>query len=154
MSIQTINRLFKSIIITLGLSVAFCLIILVPQISQFLGEEVEVVWIQWLIYLTGIPVVVILFALWQLSTSLLKETIFSERNQSHLIKITYAGIIESAIYALAIVIGLFKLQGNYPYLFICFFFFFLGLIIAVVASLMSYIIKLGSQLKNENDLTI
>lgn len=154
MSVKRINQLFKVIIIFLGLIGLTALLFLGPKISLFLDGTQSGNGIQWLLWLTALPVLFILISLWRISSDLLKETFFSNENSRRLIRIAYAGVTESTIYGIGLLIGLFKFQGNYPYFMICLAFFFLGLIISVIASLLAYIFKLAGKLKNENDLTI
>lgn len=154
MSVKKINTLFKSIIIMLGLSGASLLLFVAPKISNYLEGASTNLIIQFLFWLTAIPVCYILTSLWKISSDLGKNQVFTQENSQRLVKIAYAGLVESSIYAIAIIIGLFLFKGNYPYLLICFFFFFLGLVIAIISSLLSYIFEMASQLKDENDLTI
>lgn len=154
MSVKKMNFLFKLIILLLGISGFSLLLILGPKIGSFLNDGQNGNIIQLLLWITAIPVLFILVSLWRISSDLLNETIFSKKNSQRLIKIAYSGVVESVIYGVALMIGLFNYQGNYPYFFICVIFFFLGLIIAVIASLLAYIFRLAGQLKNENDLTI
>lgn len=154
MSVKKMNYLFKGIILLLGISGFSLLLVLGPKIGLFLNDGQNKNIIQLLLWITAIPVLFILISLWRISSDLLRETIFSKKNSQRLIQVAYSGVVESVIYGIALMIGLLKYQGNYPYFFICFIFFFLGLIIAVIASLLSYIFKLAGQLKNENDLTI
>lgn len=154
MSVKKINTLFKSIIIILGLSGANLLLFVAPKISNYLEGSSTNLIIQFLFWLTAIPVFYILTSLWKISSDLGKNQMFTQKNSQRLVKIAYAGLVESSIYAIATIIGLFLFKGNYPYLLICFFFFFLGLVIAIISSLLSYIFEMASQLKDENDLTI
>ncbi|MEG0549753.1 MAG: DUF2975 domain-containing protein [Vagococcus sp.] len=146
MSIKQINVLFKGLIFILGISGIGLLLIIAPEIAS------NIVLI--LFWLTAIPVFLILANLWKISSHLLKETLFSEKNSLRLNRIAYFSLVESTIYALAIMLGFISFKENYPYFFICLFFFFLGITLAVIAALLSYIFKLANQLKKENDLTI
>ncbi|WP_326717515.1 DUF2975 domain-containing protein [Vagococcus jeotgali] len=65
----------------------------------------------------------ILTVLWQLSNHLASETVFSKENIKRLSKIAYAGLIESGIYA-----------------------------VAVLSALLAYIFKLANRLKDEKDI--
>lgn len=154
MSVKRTTYLFRGIIVLLGLGGVGLLLFIGPKINLFLNDGQNGDIILFLFWLTALPVILILLNLWQISSELLKEAIFSIKNSSRLTKIAYLGIIESLIYAVAILIGLFQFQGNYPYFIICGAFFFLGLIISIIASLLSYVFKLASQIKTENDLTI
>lgn len=154
MSVKKINTLFKSIIIILGLSGVSLLLFVAPKISNYLEGSSTNLIIQFLFWLTAIPVFYILTSLWKISSDLGKNQMFTQKNSQRLVKIAYAGLVESSIYAIATIIGLFLFKSNYPYLLICFFFFFLGLVIAIISSLLSYIFEMASQLKDENDLTI
>lgn len=154
MTIKKINLFFKSIITILGLSGTGILLIVGPRISDYLETTTFEKLIVGLLWITAIPVVFILFKLWKISSDLLKADIFSEKNSQRLIQIAYASLIESGIYGIGIIIGLFELKGNYPFFLICSFFFFVGLTLSVIASLLSYIFKVAGNLKTENDLTI
>lgn len=154
MSVKKINNLFKSIILILGLSGVSLLLFIAPKISYYLEGSSTSLIIKLLFWLTAIPVFYILTSLWKISSDLGKNQVFTQENSQRLVKIAYAGLIESSIYAIAIIVGLFLFKGNYPYLLICFFFFFLGLVIAIISSLLSYIFNMANQLKKENDLTI
>ncbi len=154
MTVKRINLMFKSIIVILGVSGLSLLVFAAPLISQNLEETNLNTVIQVMLWITAIPVLFILMTLWKISSRLLNETVFSKETSEGLIKIAYASLIESGIYGVTLIFGLFQLKGNYPYFLVCFFFFFLGLVIAVIASLLSYIFRMAHELKDENDLTI
>lgn len=154
MSLKKINLLFKIIIIMLSIIGVGLLLFVAPNIDEFLIQSTTSTLIKIVFWLTGIPVIFILNSLWKLSNGVTTNTVFTNENSRRLVKIAYAGLIESILYAISIVIGLFLLSDNYPFFIICFFFFFLGLIISVVSALLSYIFKMASSIKNENDLTI
>ncbi len=154
MPIKKINILFKLIIVFLGFCGIGLLVVVAPKIGLYLPDKISLTMVLIILWLTAIPVMYILVNLWQISSNLLKKTIFSEKNSQRLIRIAYAGIIESFLYGTATIIGFFLFKGNYPYFLVCLFFFFLGIVLAVIASLLSYVFKLANQLKDENDLTI
>lgn len=105
-----------------------------------------------LLWVTAIPYMYILTVLWQLSNHLVSETVFSKENIKRLSKIAYAGLIESGIYTVAFLLGLIFLTANYPFLMICLFFFFVGIVLAVLSALLAYIFKLANRLKDEKDI--
>lgn len=154
MSVKRINLLFKGLILFLGMCGLSLLLIVAPKTAVFLTNNLSFNIILGLLWLSSIPVFFILINLWLLSSNLLKESLFSIKNSQRLVYISYASLVESLIYAAALIIGLVMLKGNLPYFIVCLFFFCLGITLAVVASLLSYIFKLGNQLKKENDLTI
>ncbi|MGX7024349.1 DUF2975 domain-containing protein [Vagococcus hydrophili] len=154
MTVKKINLVFKSIIIILGVSGLSLLLVVGPKISDYLETTSFEYLILGLLWVTALPVIFILFKLWKISSDLLKSDIFSIKNSQRLIQIAYASLVESGIYGIGIVIGLVELKGNYPFFLICFFFFFVGLTLSVIASLLSYIFKIAGNIKEENDLTI
>lgn len=154
MSVTKLNNLFKVILIILGFSGITLLIVVTPLIVDYLPDDNSSRLIQLLLWLTAIPVFAILINLWQISSDFFKNNVFKEKNHLRLIRVAYLGMIESLLYGIAIIFGFFKFQDNYPYFFICLFFFFLGIMLAVISTLLAYVFKLGNQLKDENDLTI
>ncbi|MDT2814099.1 DUF2975 domain-containing protein [Vagococcus carniphilus] len=154
MSVVRLNNFFKIILIILGLIGIALLLVVAPLAGDYLPDDISSKLIQLLFWLTSIPVFAILINLWQISSDFFKNNIFKEKNHRRLIRIAYSGMIESLLYGIAIIFGFFKFQDNYPYFFICLFFFFLGIMLAVISTLLAYVFKLGNQLKDENDLTI
>lgn len=152
MAIQKIKGLFRGIILAMWLLGVLFLIILGPKISYYMELGYFSTWIQVLLWLTAIPYMYILTVLWQLSNHLVSETVFSKENIKRLSKIAYAGLIESGIYTVAFLLGLIFLTANYPFLMICLFFFFVGIVLAVLSALLAYIFKLANRLKDEKDI--
>lgn len=90
MSVKKINTLFKSIIIILGLSGASLLLFVAPKISNYLEGSSTNLIIQFLFWLTAIPVFYILTSLWKISSDLGKNQMFTQKNSQRLVKIAYA----------------------------------------------------------------
>lgn len=154
MSIKKINKLFRIVIICIGIIGITFLFFVAPLASHSIHLNTHQLIIQIFFWVSAIPVFGILFSLWKISTELKKEHYFSEIIQKKLTYITRAGIAECVIYSIAILFGLFFIKNNPSYFVFTGLFFLIGIIIAIFATLLLHIIKHADELKNEHDLTI
>ncbi|MGO2082751.1 DUF2975 domain-containing protein [Vagococcus sp.] len=154
MTIKNINRIFRVIIIAMATLGLFFLIRIAPQVSSYIQLSRYQLLVQLFFWITALPVFYILYRLWKMSSEFKKDQFFSAKIAKQLKHIAYAGIIESIIYAIASILGIILFPSNPPFFILTGLFFSLGIIIAIMASLLFHLFSLAEQLKDEHDLTI
>ncbi|MGY3766742.1 DUF2975 domain-containing protein [Vagococcus vulneris] len=154
MKLNTLSNLFQTLIIlTACLGLAFLLFVS-PELSSFFNIQKYNTWLQLFFWITAIPVYYILFSLWRLSTDFKQERLFTAETKKRLKIIAYAGIGESIFYAFSLTCGIIFFKINLPFLILSGLFFFIGIIIAIIAALLFYLFDAAEQLQQDNDLTI
>ncbi|AQP53924.1 DUF2975 domain-containing protein [Vagococcus penaei] len=154
MNFKKINTLFRvalSLVALLGLGF---LLLLAPKMAHYFSIQKYNLFLQLFFWITALPVYYILFSLWRISTDLKHEKLFTPHTQKRLKTIAYAGIGESVFYALLLICGLIFLKANMPFYLLSGLFFLIGIIIAIIATLLFHLFTVAEQLKQDSDLTI
>ena len=142
------------------LGVGICGLIVYFMIIPFLGntlvqQSIEYQYCYWpwliLMWLTAIPCYLILFYVWKIANEVNNDNSFSMVNAAYLKKIMMLSLGDITCFFIANVIFLF-LNMNHPGIFIlALFFCFAGIVIAVIAAVLSHLVENAALIKAEND---
>ena len=142
------------------LGVGICGLIVYFMIIPFLGntlvqQAIEYQYCYWpwliLIWLTAIPCYLILFYVWKIANEVNNDNSFSIVNATYLKKIMMLSLGDITCFFIANVVFLF-LNMNHPGIFIlALFFCFAGIVIAVIAAVLSHLVENAALIKAEND---
>lgn len=147
----------KAIITLCGAILAVLACIVLPMsgfhlIDRF-PEATGLIWSAMIfLWITCIPVLVVLVLVWQIATQIGKNNSFSLENAHHLKLICILSITDTLLYFFAAIVLLF-LRNPLPLLFtiliLC-----VGIAISVVSAVFSHLVQKGAEMKAEQDLTI
>lgn len=156
MSVKTISRLLKFIIIVMGLCAfaiqgACSLIFLVSEV-----DEIHNMQIPWLIFIwtTAIPMIPALYYSWETAVNIGKGLAFCFDNAKNLHGIAISSLADTVIMIAGNII-LLLMNMNHPSVIIfSLFIAVIGVAILIAAESLSQLIKQATALKEETDLTI
>lgn len=154
-----LSKLLKGIVLGMGI----CGLVINGFLIPFLGQDIISSYPEfsgwyhpWLIFLwlTGIPCYIALFFGWQIAGSIGRDESFTHKNAGRLKKISYLAIGDS-VFFFGMNILYFDLNMNHPGVVVfSLFIAFVGVVIAVVAAVLSHLVKKAAVLQEESDLTI
>lgn len=106
------------------------------------------------IWITGVPFFIALMIGWQICSDISSEQDFTVKNAGRLKVISVLALIEAVLYVIAIlyifVFGSYQTDIFIVLLLIL----FLAIVISVFTSMLSYLVRKASEIKQDNDLTI
>ncbi len=156
MSVKTISRLLKFIIVLVGLTAfvlqgAVTLLFLVSE--EPLIHSMQVPWIVF-IWITAIPMVCALICSWKTADNIGKGSSFCIENAKNLHGIAMSALADSIIMLVGNVV-LLLLNMNHPSVLLgALVIVVVGIAILVASECLSQLIKQATRLKEETDLTI
>lgn len=147
----------KAIIALCGIILAVLACAVLPVSAQNLitlfPEQTAAIWSALIfLWITCIPVVVVLVLVWQIATQIGRNNSFSLENAHNLKLICILSMTDTLLYFFAAVVLLF-LRSPLPLL-LTILILCLGIAISVVSAVFSHLVQRGAEMKAEQDLTI
>ncbi|MFB7121808.1 DUF2975 domain-containing protein [Bacillus tropicus] len=106
------------------------------------------------IWMTGIPFFIALVLGWQICSDISCDQTFTIKNADRLRRISSLSIIESVLYAFALLYLLMSGGYNANVLMVLLPILFFTVVITIFTSMLSYLVRNASEIKQDNDLTI
>ena len=154
-----LSRWLKAIIIGVGVCGLVILFAVIPQTGfdmAILYPEFSWCFWPWLIFLwmTGIPCFAVLVLGWKIASNIGKDRSFTLENAGYLKWIAWIMAVDSAFFFIVnIIYGL--LGMNHPgILIMSVLVTFAGVIVTVVAAVLSHLVRKAADLQEQSDLTI
>lgn len=147
----------KAIVALCGVILAVLACAVLPRfglnlVNQFPAEKWMILSSLIFLWITCVPVVIVLVLVWQIATQIGKNNSFSQKNAHNLKLICILSMTDTLLYFFAAIVLLF-LRNPLPLmltvLILC-----LGIAISVVSAVFSHLVQRGAEMKAEQDLTI
>lgn len=106
------------------------------------------------IWMTGIPFFIALVLGWQICSDIGYDQAFTIKNADRLRRISILSMIESVLYVFALLYLLISGDYNTNVLMVLLPILFFAVVIAIFTSMLSYLVRNASEIKQDNDLTI
>lgn len=106
------------------------------------------------IWTAGIPFFIALILGWQICSDIGYDQAFTIKNADRLRKISILSMIESVLYVFALLYLLISGGYNASILMVLLPILFFSFVITIFTSMLSYLVRNASELKQDNDLTI
>ena len=106
------------------------------------------------IWITGIPFFTALFLGWQICSDIRYDQAFTIKNANRLKRISALSMIEGILYVAAFFYPFLVGIDHTMFLVILLLILFFALVISVFTSMLSYLFRNASEIKQDNDLTI
>ncbi|WP_235713397.1 DUF2975 domain-containing protein [Bacillus mycoides] len=104
--------------------------------------------------MTGIPFFIALVFGWQICSDIGYDQAFTIKNADRLRRISILSMIESVLYVFALLYLLISGDYNTNVLMVLLPILFFAVVIAIFTSMLSYLVRNASEIKQDNDLTI
>ena len=156
---KELSTILKAILILCLLALLLLGAWVVPSIGAETAEGVpSLAWLFWpaliAFWLTCLPVVAVLGIVWQLSNEIRRDNSFSTENARRLKWISVLALGDTAAYLVSAVV-LMALNALHPGIALLFFAILLfGVAVAVIAALLSHLVRKAADLRAEQELTI
>ena len=110
----------------------------------------------WLIFIwvSGIPCFMVIYFAWKIATNIGKDLSFTEQNASFLKKISALSVGDAGFFFVGNIVLLFLNMSHPGVVIASFGICFIGVAVAVVSAVLSYLVKKAAALQEQIDLTI
>lgn len=159
MNNDTLSKVLKLLIIGLAISGLVIYLFIFPFIGksfiEVLPEASSWYW-PWLsfLWITGIPCFMVLILMWQFTSTIKDNKVFSRLNATRILNISKLSILDTIIVIVGNLILLFADKNHPSIMILMLAIILLGITIAIIAYAFSRLIYNAAILQEESDLTI